>query len=141
MKKNVLKNLALLGLAGTVATGCHLQKKGNNNSGDQNAQGNGSMQEAKEVRMTAAEDRFYSVLPTDSKGKFRDLDHEGREMSMRMSEHGCAGRNSCKGMGGCATTTHECAGHNDCKGQGGCNVKPEKSVKMAAMKLIHKGSK
>jgi hypothetical protein len=49
-------------------------------------------------------------------------------------KHSCAGRNSCKGTGGCATDgskqnkakaagvteKHSCAGKNSCKGNGGC---------------------
>jgi hypothetical protein len=51
-----------------------------------------------------------------------------------MEKHDCAGKNSCKGKGGCATdgskdnkaaaagitAKHACAGKNKCKGQGGC---------------------
>ena len=34
-------------------------------------------------------------------------------------------KNSCAGMGNCATAkAHECKGHNECKGQGGCGAKP-----------------
>jgi hypothetical protein len=32
----------------------------------------------------------------------------------------CAGKNDCKGKGGCATDATKCAGKNDCKGKGGC---------------------
>jgi hypothetical protein len=38
------------------------------------------------------------------------------------SKHVCAGQNSCKGLGGCKTSTHACKGKNACKGQGGCNT-------------------
>jgi hypothetical protein len=50
-------------------------------------------------------------------------------MAMR---HDCAGKNTCKGQGGCATdgskgkakmdnmAQHACKGLNACKGQGGC---------------------
>jgi len=33
----------------------------------------------------------------------------------------CAGKNACKGKGGCQTSKHACAGKNACKGQGGCS--------------------
>jgi hypothetical protein len=32
----------------------------------------------------------------------------------------CAGKNECKGKGGCKSDTHTCAGQNECKGKGGC---------------------
>lgn len=35
----------------------------------------------------------------------------------------CAGKNDCKGKGGCRVAgSHACAGHNDCKGRGGCKT-------------------
>jgi hypothetical protein len=51
-----------------------------------------------------------------------------------VEKHACAGQNSCKGKGGCATDgskdnkgsaagiaeKHSCAGKNSCKGNGGC---------------------
>ncbi|MGA7234443.1 MAG: hypothetical protein WBY44_02110 [Bryobacteraceae bacterium] len=52
----------------------------------------------------------------------------------KVEKHACAGKNSCKGNGGCATDgsksnkaaaagiteKHSCAGKNSCKGLGGC---------------------
>ena len=46
----------------------------------------------------------------------------GMESSSSMHNHDCAGKNSCKGQGGCKTATHACKGQNDCKGQGGCKA-------------------
>lgn len=37
--------------------------------------------------------------------------------------HDCAGKNSCKGKGGCDSGDHGCRGKNSCKGKGGCDVK------------------
>jgi hypothetical protein len=37
--------------------------------------------------------------------------------------HDCAGKNSCKGKGGCKTSDAGCKGKNSCKGKGGCAVK------------------
>ena len=42
--------------------------------------------------------------------------------------HGCAGKNSCKGKGGCKTGDNGCAGKNSCKGKGGCSMKDGKPV-------------
>ena len=36
-----------------------------------------------------------------------------------VEKHCCAGKNSCKGQGGCGATK----GKNDCKGKGGCSTK------------------
>jgi len=32
----------------------------------------------------------------------------------------CAGKNDCKGLGGCKTNNNACMGKNSCKGKGGC---------------------
>jgi hypothetical protein len=42
--------------------------------------------------------------------------------------HDCAGKNSCKGKGGCKTGDNGCAGKNSCKGKGGCAVKDGRPV-------------
>ena len=42
--------------------------------------------------------------------------------------HGCAGKNSCKGKGGCKSGDNGCAGKNSCKAKGGCAVKDGKPV-------------
>jgi len=47
--------------------------------------------------------------------------------------HDCAGKNSCKGKGGCKSGDNSCAGKNSCKGKGGCATKDGKPV--------HKGDK
>ena len=44
----------------------------------------------------------------------------GMESTNSTAKHDCAGKNACKGQGGCKTATHACKGQNDCKGQGGC---------------------
>ncbi len=43
--------------------------------------------------------------------------------------HDCAGKNTCKGKGGCKTGDNGCAGKNSCKGKGGCATKDGKPVK------------
>jgi hypothetical protein len=36
----------------------------------------------------------------------------------------CAGKNECKGLGGCAIAgANDCAGKNECKGKGGCKTR------------------
>ena len=40
--------------------------------------------------------------------------------------HDCAGKNSCKGKGGCKSGDNGCAGKNSCKGKGGCAMKDGK---------------
>jgi hypothetical protein len=34
--------------------------------------------------------------------------------------HSCAGKNACKGQGGCKSGDNGCKGKNSCKGKGGC---------------------
>ncbi len=40
--------------------------------------------------------------------------------------HECAGKNACKGKGGCQTGDNGCKGKNSCKGKGGCSTKEKK---------------
>ena len=43
-------------------------------------------------------------------------------------DHTCAGKNTCKGKGGCKTGDNGCGGKNSCKGKGGCAIKDGKPV-------------
>jgi hypothetical protein len=40
--------------------------------------------------------------------------------------HDCAGKNTCKGKGGCKTGDNGCKGKNSCKGKGGCATDKKK---------------
>lgn len=35
--------------------------------------------------------------------------------------HECAGKNECRGQGGCGSSDQGCKGKNTCRGKGGCN--------------------
>ncbi len=43
-----------------------------------------------------------------------------KEKKPKKETHACAGKNSCKGKGGCKTSDNGCKGKNSCKGKGGC---------------------
>ena len=45
----------------------------------------------------------------------------------KKAKHDCAGKNSCKGQGGCKTGDNGCSGKNSCKGKGGCAVPAKKT--------------
>jgi len=45
----------------------------------------------------------------------------------KKAKHECAGKNTCKGQGGCKTGDNGCSGKNSCKGKGGCAVPAKKS--------------
>jgi hypothetical protein len=38
------------------------------------------------------------------------------------AKHDCAGKNACKGQGGCSSGDNGCKGKNSCKGKGGCHM-------------------
>ena len=40
----------------------------------------------------------------------------------KLPKHDCAGKNACKGQGGCKAGDAGCAGKNSCKGKGGCKT-------------------
>ena len=47
--------------------------------------------------------------------------HAGHHEEGEKKGHECAGKNECKGKGGCKTGDNGCKGKNSCKGKGGCN--------------------
>jgi hypothetical protein len=60
--------------------------------------------------------------PTPSGDSMSIKSHKKHKKSMmkNMAKHSCAGKNDCKGQGGCKTGDGGCAGKNSCKGKGGC---------------------
>ena len=52
---------------------------------------------------------------------------KGAQQAPAMAEkHICAGKNSCKNLGGCKTGDNGCAGKNSCKSKGGCATASER---------------
>jgi hypothetical protein len=50
-------------------------------------------------------------------------EEEKQEVDLsKLPEHECAGKNACKGQGGCKSGDQGCAGKNSCKGKGGCKT-------------------
>ena len=43
-----------------------------------------------------------------------------KKSTTKVEKHACAGKNSCKGNGGCKTGDQGCKAKNSCKGKGGC---------------------
>jgi len=52
----------------------------------------------------------------------------GKPSKKAIEKHACAGKNSCKGNGGCSTGDNGCAGKNSCKGKGGCATDSKKKM-------------
>ncbi len=48
-------------------------------------------------------------------------EEENKDLS-KLPKHECAGKNACKGQGGCKAGDNGCAGKNSCKGKGGCKT-------------------
>jgi hypothetical protein len=46
----------------------------------------------------------------------------------RGETHACAGKNSCKGRGGCTTGDNGCVNKNSCKGKGGCAMTDDEPI-------------
>src|SRR5579864_5761398 len=48
---------------------------------------------------------------------------EGKKApKVKGEKHGCKGKNSCQGKGGCKSSDNGCKGKNSCRGKGGCNT-------------------
>lgn len=122
MKKCDLATLAMIGIsAGLMVSGCQ-QKNGTNPSSNK-----ASAAEQLSPDMQA----FYSSLSPEAQQQFMQLDAQHKMMAVEMANQSCNHKNSCAGMGGCASVEHQCAGQNGCKGQGGAPVKnPNKAVEV-----------
>ncbi|MCP5469024.1 MAG: hypothetical protein H7A36_00770 [Chlamydiales bacterium] len=116
MKKRDLASLAVIGVsAGLMLGGCQqMQKK---------AAPKPQHEAAATHQMSPEMKAFYSTLSPDAQKEFMELDAHHKMMAMEMAEQKCAGKNDCKGMGGCKTANNACAGKNGCKGEGGPPVK------------------
>ena len=49
-------------------------------------------------------------------------EQQGEVDLSKLPKHDCAGKNACKGQGGCKSGDNGCAGKNSCKGKGGCKT-------------------
>ena len=126
MANHRLANLALMGLLGTSVAAC---------GGDAPTESTApAAAEAAPAEAAPAE-----AAPEAAASKYKDV-------------HGCAGANTCKGLGGCKVTeerlaklaekrgismeeageAHSCAGMNACKGLGGCHVTQERFDELKA---------
>ena len=74
---------------------------------------------------------FTTANAADKKAKKEKPAAGDKADKAKGETHDCAGKNSCKGKGGCKTGDAGCAGKNSCKGKGGCAVKDGKPVKPA----------
>ena len=61
-----------------------------------------------------------SAAPAAAPAKPKHHKKHKKSTEKNMAKHGCAGKNDCKGQGGCQTSDGGCAGKNTCKGKGGC---------------------
>ena len=112
MHKRNLANLALLGItAGLMMSGCQKQSSGQTSTNKADEQMSQDMQ------------KFYNSLTPEGQSQFMQLDAQHKTMAIQMMQSSCNGKNSCQGLGGCATPSHACAGKNGCKGQGGAQLK------------------
>ena len=60
------------------------------------------------------------VVPPRSTAKKTDSKSKSKQTKAKVEKHACAGKNSCKGNGGCSAGDQGCKGKNSCKGKGGC---------------------
>ena len=134
MKKTTIAKLAFMGLmAGGAATGC-----------------------------SSTPDKPDTTVPVENKATTAPTTEAVEDVTSTVEEaapemayseiHDCAGKNTCKGLGGChvdaeklvklaeaagvdadkAGEEHACAGKNACKGLGGCHVDADKLVMLKA---------
>ncbi|MBA3722193.1 MAG: hypothetical protein H0W88_07320 [Parachlamydiaceae bacterium] len=128
MKKQSLKKIALLGLAGGVLL-C--------NTSCENSVGKNSSAIESQKQLSASE--LYTKLNSVEKKEYDSLDMEGKKLALSLANQSCAGKNECKGLNSCKTDSNSCKGLGSCKGT---SVGPFKdkndAVKVAAMRMADK---
>lgn len=162
MKKNDLKKLALLGIAGGVLmTQGTVQANETHNqinissliahscgptscSHKGGSSGSRMIAEADESTRTSAaelmtDDQLRSQLNEQGKQTFDSLNSEGKKMAIKLASRTCKGTNDCKGQNSCKTDEHSCAGKGSCAGTSACAFKDKNAaVKVAAQKQADK---
>lgn len=123
MKKNDLRQLALLGLAG----GALLLTPSKTEAALSTP---AEKQEVKAANIDfSAADRDYhkmsekeltDVLDAQGKKLYDELSAEGKKLAIEVASTKCSSYNTCKGLNACATEKNTCAGKGACKGQSKC---------------------
>ena len=132
MDKKKLAGYALMGLSSALLVGCQNGQNGKNSNGN-NRTAQSANGQAQQSAMTPEHRTFQNKLSTQGGKDFEDMSPSDREKAVK-EYGGCAGKNSCKGMGGCSTTENSCKGQNSCKGMGGCSKTPEEAVSVMKKK-------
>lgn len=160
MKKQNLRNLAILGLSSGLLISSQVSAANNNGSNSPKA----TFQAAKSSGVVAfndsdskkeneyqkdkdlddansgnvgyhlmTEDELLLELNPQGVAMYKGLTPEGKELARKVASMRCNGTNQCKGLNACATEKNDCAGKGSCKGKGKCAL----ADKNLAVKLVH----
>jgi hypothetical protein len=161
MKKQDLKKLALLGLAGGALVaaqaeavpqtpqrtgrqiaqtcsgpgGCPGTTNSNSNPGTQAPKANA-------VAPAKTNGNFVSELNPEAKSMYDSMDAEGKALVQKLAEQTCAGQNDCKGLNSCKSDKNSCQGQGACQGQSKGPFKDKnQAVKVANQHMQQKRAK
>lgn len=140
MKKNSLKNLALLGISAGVCVvqGLHaneaVKTSENTNKAAAYDPNDGNL-----GYHLMTEEEFLLELNDEGTKQYQALSPEGKKIAREIASARCSGTNECKGRNACKTDDNDCAGKGSCKGKGKCAVSDKNlAVKLAADVMANK---
>lgn len=134
-KKNNLKKIAMLGMAGGILLS-HQQADAAPNSNWENQY---IAAEEGQSSRTMSEMDLLSKLSPDGKALYEGLNAEGKLLALKLANQTCKGHNDCKGQNSCKSEENACAGLGGCKGKSkGAFTDKNMAVKVAAMNMAKK---
>ena len=147
MKKNDLRQLALMGLAGgallftpskTQATVD--EKTPNTTQEKQEVKGeNIDYSAADRAYHKMSEKELLDSLDANGKKLYTELSAEGKKLAIAVASSKCSSFNTCKGLNACATEKNKCAGQGSCKGQSKCAfIDKNMAIKVVYEKMNNK---
>ena len=153
MKKNDLRKLALMGLAGGALiltpseTQASSEVKASNVTQEKNETPKKQDVKGAQIDYSAADRDYHKmsekelldVLDANGKKMYNELSSEGKKLAIEVASSKCSSYNTCKGLNACATEKNKCAGKGACKGQSKCAfIDKNMAVKVVYEKMNNK---
>ena len=139
MKKNNLKKLALMSLAGGMLAAQSQAIAAPQQQRNYQNYTTDATYDMQSKGMT--EQELLSQLNSEGRANYMKMDQEGKDLALKLANQSCKGQNDCKGLNSCKTKSNDCAGKGGCKGMSPGPFKDKnQAVKIASQKMADKRS-